>query len=189
MFYLYFSQNFLLRHPVLYTNWTVLGDSFCHPWPTLKWRQKLFKGETFLLFSRYVPNQDSKSQPCLINMATKVSTSTFLGQVCSTIHNMVGRDIPMILLGRWPLWRWFSVSKVSSFNPEDIIKRIDIKLNSDKVTLNHTHVFMQRVNYPLNCFTLDLTKYPEISKIGLRDLTFFFKPARNLTRVEINSQA
>ena len=81
-------------------------------------------------------------------------------------------------------------SKVSSFkNPEDIIKRIDIKLNGGKVTLNHTHVFMQRVNYPLNCFTLDLTKYPEIRRKGLRDLTFFFKPARNLTRVQINTQA
>ena len=79
---------------------------------------------------------------------------------------------------------------VSSFNPEEIIKRIDIKLmNGDEVTLDHTHVLMQRVNYPLNCFTLDLTKYPEIRRKGLRHLTFFFKPARNLTRVQMKTQA
>ena len=80
-------------------------------------------------------------------------------------------------------------SEVSSFNHENIIKRIDIKLNGGKLTLNHTHVFRQRANYPLNCFTLDLTKNPEIKQKGLKDLTFFFKPASNLTRVQINTQA
>ena len=80
-------------------------------------------------------------------------------------------------------------SKVSMFSPEDIIQKIDIDLNDGKIKLNHSHVFLLRVNYPLNCFTLNLTGFPKVKEKGVKTMTFSFKLATNLSYVQINPQA
>ena len=80
-------------------------------------------------------------------------------------------------------------NKVSMFTPEDIIQSINIQLNDGKVKLNHSHVFLLRVNYPLNCFTLNLTGFPTVKEKGIKTMTFSFKLATNLSYVQINPHA
>ena len=80
-------------------------------------------------------------------------------------------------------------NKVSMFTPEDIIQSINIELNDGKVKLNHSHVFLLRVNYPLNCFTLNLTGFPKVKEKGIKTMTFSFKSATNLSYVQINPHA
>ena len=80
-------------------------------------------------------------------------------------------------------------NKVSMFTPEDIIQSINIELNDGKVKLNHSHVFLLRVNYPLNCFTLNLTGFPTVKEKGIKTMTFSFKLATNLSYVQINPHA
>ena len=79
---------------------------------------------------------------------------------------------------------------VSMFSPEDIVRSISVKLKdgTKRLNLNHSHVYLQRVNYPLNCFTLNLTRYPEVKQKGLETMTFHFKRASDLTGVQINTQ-
>ena len=80
--------------------------------------------------------------------------------------------------------------KVSMFSPEDIIQSINIELNDASIEkLNHSHVFLKRVNYPMNCFTLNLDEFVErIKEKGVKTITFYFKLAPNLTRIQINTQ-
>ena len=75
------------------------------------------------------------------------------------------------------------------FSPEDIIQKIDIDLNDGKIKLNHSHVFLFRVNYLLNCFTLIWTGFPKVKEKGVKTMTFSFKSATNLSYVQINPQA
>ena len=79
---------------------------------------------------------------------------------------------------------------VSMFSPEDIIQGINIELNNASIEkLNHSHVFLKRVNYPMNCFTLNLDEFSErIKEKGVKTITFYFKLAPNLTRIQINTQ-
>ena len=81
-------------------------------------------------------------------------------------------------------------NKVSMFRPEDIIQSINIELNDASIEkLNHSHVLLKRINYAMNCFTLNLDEFSEeIKEKGVKTMTFYFKLAANLTRVQINAQ-
>ena len=80
--------------------------------------------------------------------------------------------------------------KVSTTTPENVIDNIFIQFNDGKSTLNlsHNNVYLLRVNYPLNCLTLNLTKLPQVKERGLKTMSFYFKSKTNLTRIQINVQ-
>ena len=79
--------------------------------------------------------------------------------------------------------------KVSSFAPEDVIEKIYLDFESGaRFFLNHSHVYLARVNFPLNCFSLNLTKYPEVKNNQIQTLSFRFNGRKNITSIQINAQ-
>ena len=81
-------------------------------------------------------------------------------------------------------------TKISRTTPERAIDHIYVQLSDGKsnLNLNHSDVYLKRVNYPMNCLTLNLTKFPVIKEHGLKTMSFYFKADSNITRVQINVQ-
>ena len=79
--------------------------------------------------------------------------------------------------------------KVSSYAPEDVIKRIFFEFEvGKKLYLNHTHVKLLKVNFPLNCLSLNMTKLPEIRERRIQSVRFFFHGGKNISSIQINAQ-
>ena len=80
--------------------------------------------------------------------------------------------------------------KVSSFAPEDVIGKIDLRFESGaRLWLNHSHVYLARVNYPLNCFSLNLAKFPEVKNNRIQALTLRFNgEGKNITSIQVNTR-
>ena len=82
-------------------------------------------------------------------------------------------------------------NNISRATPQNAIDYIYLQFSDGKLKLNlsHNHVYLQRVNYPMNCFTLNLTKHPQVKEHGLQTMSFYFKKAKtNITHVQINVQ-
>ena len=84
-----------------------LGDFLRPPWPTLKWRQKPFKAETFHWFSRSVLNQDLKNMMRSRRTAMKIFTAISWEEVCSTKQFMAGQVTKMIPLDQALTGSWY----------------------------------------------------------------------------------
>ena len=54
--------------------------------------------------------------------------------------------------------------------------------------LNHSHVYLERVNFPLNCLSLNLTKFPEVKNNQIQSLNFRFNGRKNISSNQINAQ-
>ena len=78
--------------------------------------------------------------------------------------------------------------KVSNYAPEDVIEKISLDFETGaRLFLNHTHVHLVRVNFPLNCFSLNLTKNPEVKNNQIKTLEFRFNGKKNITSIQINA--
>ena len=79
--------------------------------------------------------------------------------------------------------------KVSSYTPKDVITKIYVDFESGKrFFLNHSHVQLERVNFPLNCFNLNITKHPEVRNRQIQAISFRFNGQKNITSVQIIPQ-
>ena len=62
--------------------------------------------------------------------------------------------------------------KVSNYVPEDVIKKVYLDFESGtRFKINHSHVYLARANYPLNCFSLNLTRLPEVRNNQIQSLS------------------
>ena len=79
--------------------------------------------------------------------------------------------------------------KVSSYAPEDVIEKIFLDFETGpRLFLNLTHVHLGRVNFPLNCLSLNLSRYPEVKNNQIKTLEFRFNNGRkNITSIQINA--
>ena len=78
--------------------------------------------------------------------------------------------------------------KVSSYAPEDVIEKIFLDFETGaRLMLNHTHVYLGRINFPLNCLSLNLTKYPEVKNNQIQTLHFRFNRRKNISSIQINA--
>ena len=79
--------------------------------------------------------------------------------------------------------------KISTYVPEDVIEKIFLDFESGaRFKLNHSHVYLERVNFPLNCLSLNLTKYPEVKNNQIQSLNFRFNGRQNISSIQINAQ-
>ena len=79
--------------------------------------------------------------------------------------------------------------KVLRYNPEDVIVKMYLDFESGgRLHLNHSHVYLERVNYPLNCLSLNLTKFPEVKNNQIQSLNFRFNGRKNISSIQINAQ-
>ena len=68
---------------------------------------------------------------------------------------------------------------------EEVIESIQIwSMAKDYIDINLTAVRLIRMNYPYNCFSLDLTSNKEVEEKGVRQLFFSFHMMAN-TSVEL----
>ena len=76
--------------------------------------------------------------------------------------------------------------KVLSYAPGDFIQKITIVFQSEggRFVLNHSHVDIV-IEFPLNCFRLDLAKFPEVKNKTIQYVTFQFNGKRNITSIQI----
>ena len=79
--------------------------------------------------------------------------------------------------------------KVQNYRPQDVIEKIYLDFESGKrLFLNHTHdVHLGRMNYPLNCWSLDLN-FPEVRNNQIQNLYFRFNGRQNVSSIQINTQ-
>ena len=79
--------------------------------------------------------------------------------------------------------------KVLRYNPEDVIVKMYLDFESGgRLHLNHSHVYLERVNYPLNCLSLNLTKFPEVKNNQIQSLNIRFNGRKNISSIQINAQ-
>ena len=65
-------------------------------------------------------------------------------------------------------------------NAEDVIDSILIDtMTKQHIPINLTSVKVWRMNFPYNCFTLDLTNHPEVEQAGLSMVAFNFPVVKN----------
>ena len=81
----------------------------------------------------------------------------------------------------------FSHSQVRGHRREDVFAEVRADLaNGDQLDVTDL-VHQGRVNYPNNCYTLDLSNNTEVMKKGIKTL-FFNSTRRNLTMVQVKVQ-
>ena len=80
------------------------------------------------------------------------------------------------------------VKKAQLYTAEKAIHEVYFKsMTDEKVFIELSLVNIWRMNYPYNCFTLDLTNNTKVQKNGLKTMTFHFKRNEN-TSVRIFTQ-
>ena len=76
--------------------------------------------------------------------------------------------------------------KVRSHKVEDVIQEIVIDFNrDDRLYLPLKQTNLPRVNYPHNCYTLDLSSVPGIQNKSIKTLGFLFK-SKNVEKVQMS---
>ena len=150
---------------------------------------KALQGQNFPLIFKICPLPAFRDKAVFREVGYKTTHKYFLGRSMynESIYGWAGHrndsSGPLSTVDR-------VYNKVSMFRPEDIIQSINIEFNDASIEkLNRTHVLLKRVNYAMNCFALNLDELSEkIKEKGVKTMTFYFKLAANLTRVQINAQ-
>jgi hypothetical protein len=71
-------------------------------------------------------------------------------------------------------------SKVRSHVMREIIRRIDIQLvNLEWIRINVSDATLKRVNFPDNCYTLDITENPDVKENGIWKMRLYFAKKLN----------
>ena len=79
--------------------------------------------------------------------------------------------------------------KVTSYSPEDVIKRITLYFESGaRIGLNHSYVYLERANYPLNCWNFNLKNFPEVKNDLIQSIYFWFNGRKNISSIQIKAQ-
>ena len=78
------------------------------------------------------------------------------------------------------------INKVTLYhNPNQVIKAITIWTNENEFfKLSVDMVELRRLNYPYNCYTLDLSKSVKVQEMGVKQIFFYFRLLEN-TSVEL----
>ena len=78
------------------------------------------------------------------------------------------------------------INKVTLYhNPNQVIKAIRIWTNKNEFfKLSVDIVELRRLNYPYNCYTLDLSKSVKVQEMGVKKVFFYFRLLEN-TSVEL----
>jgi hypothetical protein len=74
-----------------------------------------------------------------------------------------------------------TLRKVRNHNAGDIIKFLRITTRTGGWRREENEAFFRRVNYPENCYTLDLTKDPGIKETGIETLEIWFHDMKNFS--------
>ena len=83
-----------------------------------------------------------------------------------------------------------TLEKIQINKVTDIIESVNIRLNTDpgapvKWFFLQDEIFLERVNYPYNCYTLDLTNDSRLLGQGLRTMNLKFKTKKQFQAVHI----
>ena len=72
------------------------------------------------------------------------------------------------------------LKKAQLYKTEDVLDEIRFYSNGNEhITINLTSVKLLRINYPFNCFTLDLTNNTDVQRKGVKQLFYIFPIIEN----------
>ena len=82
------------------------------------------------------------------------------------------------------------LGRVRLHKPTDIVKEITVNMKSGKLkNISVDHVHLRRVNFPSNCYTLDLLDDPDVTLKGIKMLTLVLKNQGNSTFVFLKGRS
>ena len=77
------------------------------------------------------------------------------------------------------------MEKAQLYTAEEAIDRVQIwSMTNENIKINMTSIKVWRMNYPHNCFALDLTNNTEVEQKGVKQMYFYF-PVMENTSVSI----
>ena len=80
------------------------------------------------------------------------------------------------------------LDKVRTHKPENVVQEIWVDFKTEEhLPIPLKHVTLKRVNYPHNCYTLDLSSVTQLRHESMRSLDLIFKSG-NLEKVQISLQ-